>query len=300
MARGIPQRKWAGSSFTGQNRVRYPDGEHVCEACVYLCARHSPVPGRPPKPGKKFGANFRNVSHLYDSADTPPYFNASKGEKPAILAFLRRHHRHWFAAIADSGQKHVLPWCPVNPPNARRGIVLFEEATVRLPVPNGAGWTIVDRMADLLTAGCTKDEIATARYTPRAWQLCGEAALRSFEEMHGERARGSAWFDLALWLAQRDEEAVAARIAAEKEAKKRGKTRRGAARKAARRDRRPAAGAAGGVSGGGGESTQALGPATEQDDQRGAQVGDAGRVGDADDAGAAAAGAQQGRLPGIA
>ena len=35
------------------------------------------------------------------------YVNASKGEKPALRAFLSRHHEAaWFAAIAASGQKH--------------------------------------------------------------------------------------------------------------------------------------------------------------------------------------------------
>lgn len=221
-------KEWNKASFTDQNHVRCPSSEWVCEACVYLMARLSPVPGRPSKPGKKFGGNFRNYSHLYDDG---AYINCSKGEKPAILEWLRQWHGGpWFAAIADSGQKHVLPWAPVNPPGARRGSVLFDETLVMLPRSNAAGWTIVDRMVNLLTAGVTKDEIATARYTQRAWQLCGIDAIKRFERSYGQRHRGSGWFTLALWLAQRDEVKVAARIAVEKEAKKRGKTKRKAER----------------------------------------------------------------------
>lgn len=214
--RGVPTTDFGGASFVGQSRVRAPDADWVCEACVYFCSRTEPVPGRPPKDGKKFGASYRNLSHLYNDALPTPYVNASKGEKPVILAFLRRHHAGtWFAAIADSGQKHVVQWTPVNPPGAR-GRVLFEEQTIALP--DADGWRIVDDLAALLTAGATKDEIERGEYTPRAWALCPER-ISAFEAEWGARLRGGDWFALALWLAQRDEDAVTERLAAEQAAK---------------------------------------------------------------------------------
>lgn len=212
MTRGQRVEKWAGASFTGQSRVRIPSATHVCEPCVFVCSRTSPVLGRPPKEGKKLGGNFRNYSHLWNSESG--YSNASKGEKPVILDFLMGHHPGaWLAAIADSGQKHVIPWTPVNPAGTRRGIVMFDEALVTLP--DAHGWRLVTEAADLLTAGATKEEIAGGDYRAQTWLRC-EGAVRAFETNWAHERR-SAWFGLALWLSQRDEERVATRLAAEKE-----------------------------------------------------------------------------------
>ncbi len=214
--RAVAQKDWAGSSYTGQTKVRCPSSAWVCEACVYLHSRITPVPGRPAAPGKKFGGNFRNYSHLFErTPDGATYENASKGEKPIILAFLRRPKRGlWFGAIADSGQKHVIPWAPVNGPGIA-GKVLFDDTTVTLP--EAPGFVLVSDMAALLTAGAVKGDspgddtgIATGSYSPVEWSRCPEA-IRAFEA-RWSAARHSAWFRLALWLAQRDEIAVAERL----------------------------------------------------------------------------------------
>lgn len=211
LTRGAPVARWMGSNFTDQNRARNPSGTHVCEACCYIASRVSPVLGREAKEGKKFGGCFRNYSHC---ADERGYLNASKGEKPAIRSFLERDHEGvWFAAIADSGQKHVLPFTTLNGPG-RCGVVLFEEMPVEVP----DSLKLVEAMATLLTAGATKDEIERGDYRPATWLRC-EAMARAFEAAHGGE-RASPWFSLALWLAQRDEEAVEARQSAEKEEKR--------------------------------------------------------------------------------
>lgn len=226
---GHGAREWGGSSYTGQNKVRSPASTHVCEACVHLHSRITPVPGRPAAEGKKFGGNWRNYSHLYDDGAPVPYQNASKGEKPLIRAFLRAPHAGtWFAAIADSGQKHVLPWAPINP-GGSTGRVLFDETVIDLP-RTPAGWGLVDDMTALLTAGATKDEITTGRYESGAWSRCA-AAIQAFESAHAGERHGS-FFTLAVWLAQRDEEAVAVRQAAEGEARA---ARKAAARPAAKK-----------------------------------------------------------------
>lgn len=194
--RGVSRGDWMGAGFVGQNRVRAKMAEHVCEPCVWVCARRSPVPGRPPKEGKRLGGNFRNYSHLYDEAMAPAYVTASKAEKAVILAFLRRPHvGRWFAAIAESGQKHVVPFAPVNPAGAM-GRVLFEEAEVTLPRA-AASWQIADDLADLLAQGAPKREVAAGDYSPRMWRAAGDA-VRAFEARHG-MLRGGAWFDLVLW-----------------------------------------------------------------------------------------------------
>lgn len=264
VTRGQSVRDWLKASFTDQNRSRNPVASHVCEACCYVMSRTAPVLGRPPKDGKKHGGNFRNYSHLFEDgwdgasgfdrcckppADAKPdvvaehlervaafrgapgYANASKGEKPLIRDFLRREHGGvWFAALADSGQKHVLPFTPLNGPG-RGGLILFDET--RVVVPDAL--ELVDAMAELLTAGATKEEVDRGDYRPMTWQRCA-STVRMFEAEHGS-GRGGAWFGLALWLAQRDEEAVAARLAAEKEAAKAAKARKSDRRKGTRKAR---------------------------------------------------------------
>lgn len=210
VARGMPIDKWMSGSFTGQTTVACPGSNAICESCCFVMSRLSPVPGREPKEGKTLGGNYRNYSHLWE--DGAGYSNASKGEKPAILAFLSREHAgEWFAAIADSGQKHVLPYTPVNQPG-RRGSVLFDEALIRLP----EDLSLVSVMSKLLTDGATKEELERGDYRPATWQRLGRDRIRQFETEHG-RTRG-AWFGLALWLAQRDEASVAERLEAEKKA----------------------------------------------------------------------------------
>ena len=223
VTRGKTVADWMPSTYTDQARVAVPTATHTCEACCFVMSRVSPVPGRPAKDGKQFGGNFRNYCHLWeegwdatafgdDGTRIPNYANASKGQKPLIRAFLERHHAGpWFAAIADSGQKHVLPYVQTNVPGTG-GVVLFDEVQVSVP----SDVSLIGELCRMLTDGATKEELERGDYRPQTWQRLGRERLRSFEATHG-RLRGS-WFTLALWLAQRDEDAVAVRLAAEKEA----------------------------------------------------------------------------------
>lgn len=284
--------KWNGKSFTGQNRVRSPGSLYVCEPCVHVCSRIAPVPGRPPKPGKKFGGNFRNYSHCYDAGD---YVNFSKGEKPAILEWLRKPKRGpWFCAIADSGQKHTLPWVPVNPGGGVVGLVLFDETTLRLP----AELSLVATMASLLTAGATKEEITSGNYRAQTWMRCRadvEAGERTFAP-----ERGGSWFGLALWLAQRDEEKVRARLKKEKEAK-REQTNRRAKRKAENKNRRAGADTSGNVPRRvrRKRGAETLGAPANQDAQQRAASDQPRRVGNPDAEGTPTPVGEQGVLPGF-
>jgi hypothetical protein len=210
---GMPVRKWIGPAFTAHNRARAPSSSVICAGCIFLCGRLSPVPGRPPKEGKTTAGNWRNYSHwmIEDADGAWTYGNASKGEKPRILEALRsRKHGRWWMAVADSGQKHVIPWAPING-RAQAGVVIFDEEIATVP----STLDLVDEMASLLTGGATKDELDSGDWTPRAWSLLGPR-LEDFEDRH-EGKRGSPWFRLAIWLAQRDEAAVMARLQAEKE-----------------------------------------------------------------------------------
>jgi hypothetical protein len=252
---GIQYVDWNGSNFVGQNKIRNLRGKFVCDACVYFCQRNAEVPGRLPgkcsvcngtlkvlTPGKRKmnkgdpctkcdgtgmnsqGGNFRCYSHLFDSGE---YVNASKGEKSAIRQFLSSSHRGpWFAAIADSGKKHVIMWAPINS-KGQRGRVMFEELEVVIPKKHE--FLLIDHMTDLLSAGATKESLGTGQYNPGEWMRC-ESLIRTFEARWAY-SRNSPWWTLALWLAQRDEETTAHRLeeekaSKEKRAKGNGTTRR--------------------------------------------------------------------------
>jgi hypothetical protein len=206
---GVLVEKWMGDSFTSQTLARCPWSQHVCEACAYVASRISPVLGRDAKEGKKFGGNFRNYSCGFDEIG---YWNASKGEKPMIRAFLEREHTEpWFLCVADSGQKHIIPFARMNGPG-RAGVVSFDEQTIDVP----ADVSLTAEMAALLTLGVTKDELGSRDYYARSWKE-HRAEVDAFEARHGAQ-RGGGWFTLALWLAQRDNEEHARRET-EKEAR---------------------------------------------------------------------------------
>lgn len=243
IVRGLPRSRWMGANFTDQNRVAVPVSEWVCEGCVIVMA------GRPPDTQRMF-------SHLVDGEH---WLRCNKADKGRMRAWLRAVPKRgpWFAAIADSGQKHLVPWAPINHPSFV-GRVNFEGRIITL-----GDWALVDEMAELLTLGATKEEMSTGNYGPRAWALCG-ARLRAFIARVEQR---SGWFDLALWLAQRDEERVAVRLEAEKETKN---ARRRGKGKAANPDSGDAARAARGVlPHGAGERSDALGLTPVADAERG-------------------------------
>jgi hypothetical protein len=196
------QTRWQGASFTGQNRVRCPESTFVCEACVWAMA------GKPPD-------TLRMYSHFVDGRGWRKW---NKGDKAAMRDWLRAPKRgEWFAAIADSGQKHVLPWAPINSEAATAPRVHFEDRIVTL----SSDWSLLDELAELLTLGATKEEIGRGEYGPRAWLLCGEG-LRAFEARWAYE-RGGGRFDLMVWLAQRDETRVQARMEDERHARRQAK-----------------------------------------------------------------------------
>lgn len=198
---GKPWDEWAGSNFVGQNKVSSPESTIVCAACCYLSSRLSPVPGRPPKPGKKLGGNYRNYSHVYDDGAEQKYRNFSKSEKRELATWLRSEHRgRWFAAIAESGQKHVLISTPVN--EGRTGWLLFEETLVFVGRSQDQ-WRIIDATAELMALGIRKGEIETARYATKSW-ITHRRSIEAYERLV-KGSRGGGLFALSVWLAQEEE-----------------------------------------------------------------------------------------------
>jgi hypothetical protein len=260
-----------GAKFTGQNKVRCVESGYVCEPCVWSMA------GKPPD-------TLRLSSHLLDDRG---WLRPNKGAKPLQREWLREPKAgEWFAAIADSGKKHVVPWAPVNPSGLRAGTgqVLFEERLVTL-----GDWTLVDDLSSLLTAGASKERIDPCEYSADDWLRCREEIER-FED-RWSRDRSGDWWTLAIWLAQRDEAAVAVRQMREMEERDARKVR---TKKAARRHGGDALGDARRVSRERREPAQALGPNSEPASVVCAHVVIGGGVVHGDESVAAAGGSQLG------
>lgn len=176
-----------------------PEGTHVCEPCIQMLGKRKfAFPGRG-KPGGKFGPAPCNLSHGLDG-DT--YWNATKGEKPAIRAAITRHKRApWFISVADSGQKHVLPFARMQTHNGVGGWVRFETQDVF--VPDSAA-SDVERVTGMLNAGGTKAEVASGEWSPRSYKNIGVDVIRAFEAWAAPQ-RGGAWWALLVWVCQREE-----------------------------------------------------------------------------------------------
>lgn len=309
--RSLAVAKWMGSNFTDQMRCRAPWSDRVCEACAWSCSWVTPpgyvitgemaakkaakraaqqaeraAAGKGPA-GKEKGESLRLFTHLYSGGK---YRYAKKDAKADILAFLRAPKvAPWFAAVTDTGQKHVLPFAELNY-GEHGGTILFEDRELALP-PSLDGWRIVDDLVALLTAGATKDEVTRGEYRAETWIRCSEK-VRAFDGAHS-RLRGSAWFALVIWLSQRNEEAVKARHEAEKTAKeKKNGKRKGPVEP---RTKRVAASGNGGrrarassdVPRRGGEPIEALGADREPHPSVDADVGERGGVDHRDEAGPA-------------
>lgn len=202
--RGIAIDRWAGDGFGGYARATRrsdPAATHVCEACVFVCSRLSPVPGRPAKEGKKMGGNFRNYSHAAArTSDGVFYVNANKGETSLLVDFLRGAQQRgpWAMAVAETGQKHVVSTAPVNDPSSRTAAIAFEEQVVRVQTSDLV--ELVERMNALRGAsGCSGDALATGTYHPRDLQRA-RVELERFENETGRRMRGSGVLELAAFL----------------------------------------------------------------------------------------------------
>jgi len=237
--RTVRYEKWQGANFTDQNRLRgHGLSNRVCEPCAWV-HMWVPPPGwvhDPEAAARKLAAkeaaakaagkeptgidrppNLRLFWHCWDARG---YVFGTKGEKPRLREWLLSPKAGaWFCAIGDSGQKHVLPWTPLNA-DARGRRVRFEELDVEI-----GDASLVDTFSAALTAGVTKEEIESARYSPRSWSIA-ESHVRRLIAL-GRSLHGGGWWSLALWLAQRDEAAASARIEEQKAAS--------AARRAARR-----------------------------------------------------------------
>ena len=189
---GAEGAKGVAKTFLDNRRCHGAPGA-VCAACMAaMSKRQFTIDGA----GRAAPAN---LSHWGDDAG---YCFGTKSDKARILGFLTTAKRgRWFAAIADSGQKHVLPFAQFNVGGGVTGIVSFETETVLVP-PSAP--TDAAQVTAMLNAGVSKTGILSGEYLPRQIMAAGVDVIDAFESW-AKHQRGSGWFSLVVWLAQKGE-----------------------------------------------------------------------------------------------
>ncbi len=187
---GAPFTDWVKDTFTDFDRLL--PGDTVCGDCLFWLDEKSTELMR--RAGKDKPQKMRNYSHFVKGGEWTPY---SKGDKAGMRSMLLTPPFPELAAIADSGQKHIVFKARRNAPGQSAGWVLLEEMPIWVEPDRLRGMlTLLDEMLSVFSKG----EIADISYYPyRILQYGMGKWLAS--EAQVSLWRGSALFALALFLA---------------------------------------------------------------------------------------------------
>ena len=180
---GLPFQQWVRPTFTDWDKILH--GDIICQRCQFAFEEQSILLAE--KLGKDKPQRMRNYSHFVVSGQWVPL---SKSEKSRMVEILRGEFD--LAVIAVSGQKHILF-------RAVPRIVQYEEQRLHdLPT----ALRLLGPVTEMYTAGFSKQEIASGRYHPEKL-----IAFPKWYELERELRphRGSLAFEMAIFLAQREE-----------------------------------------------------------------------------------------------
>lgn len=189
---GVPFNEWVKPTFTDHDKLH--DGDVICDACLFWFGERSEELAR--RVGKEKPQRMRNYSHFVIGGKWTPL---SKGNKNQMKSLLLGEHFPELAAIAESGQKHIVFRATRNPPGSKAGWVQFEEQAL---------FVHPHKLRDLLGiiealyATFSKEEIGTGRYRQYRIRKFGLANWQALE-LQVKPIRGSLLFKLALFLAQK-------------------------------------------------------------------------------------------------
>jgi len=184
--KGVRFNDWLKPTFTNHDILR--PGDIVCTACQFSFFEASELLMR--ITGKEKPQRMRNYSHIVLNG---VWHALTKGQKPQIRTLLLQSPE--LAVIAESGQKHLVF-------RAQPGWIQFEEQKLPMyPQQLEEHMHIIDS----LYPHFSKEEIGSGHYA--AWKIrqCGVEIFTMLED-NARDMRGSLMFDLALFLAQREEQ----------------------------------------------------------------------------------------------
>lgn len=181
-------------TFTGHDGARFPSSKFVCEACAWSLNDHSLVVGRT-------GGKWRNYSHaaVYGKWLT---FTKKVEERRVLRDLLcAPPDSEWCAVVAESGQKQLAYRGPVSRGN-RRCSVLFEERVVSYQ-PSALADIVATVEAMIVTF--SKTEVSSGAWINRRIVEFGPDRFAELDAIL-RPVRGSALFDLAVFLAAKSDE----------------------------------------------------------------------------------------------
>lgn len=177
---------WVKDTFTDHDKL-FP-GDIICHACQFCTIEASEQLAT--MMGKDKPQRMRNYSHFVHNGEWIPL---SKGDKGRMIDLLKKFPP--VAVIAISGQKHIIF-------RARLGWWQIEEQST---TPLANLWKILEVVTTMYNGGFSKDEITTGRYIQRRIGEYGVTKFIQHEDIV-KRARGSNALELAIFLAQKDNE----------------------------------------------------------------------------------------------
>lgn len=111
---GIQFQDWVKPTFTDRDKLL--PGEIVCNACLFWFEEASQELAN--ITGKDKPQRMRNYSHFVVNGEWIPL---SKGDKARMVELLTSEPFPELAAIADSGQKHIVFRARRNPQGSKAG-----------------------------------------------------------------------------------------------------------------------------------------------------------------------------------
>lgn len=186
--------KWVKPTFTDFDKLQ--PGEIVCDSCMFFFNEQSQELAE--RMGKDKPQRMRNYSHFIVNGKWIP---SSKGSKTEMLQLLLGDSFPELAAIADSGQKHIVFRSIRNAPGSKAGWVQFEEQRIFL-VPDELRALLF--VVESLYVGFSKAEIESGEYA--GWRIM-KFGVNAWDTLESQikSERGKPIFSLALFLAQKEE-----------------------------------------------------------------------------------------------
>jgi hypothetical protein len=136
-----------------------------------------------------------------------PLQHASKADKSRIREWVLSapYDSAWGIAIADSGKKQIAPFAPVNAPGGRCRVLL---ETVIVDYEPAAFARHLDMVERLYRLGFTKSEIQSGNLSTGRLRGASRTDVLAFRDLALPLARaiGTPVHELAVWLAQREED----------------------------------------------------------------------------------------------
>lgn len=178
--RGTPKKKTIKPTFTDHSLARAPMSQSICEACTWALSERS----------------LRNYSIL---ATAEGLYHPSREEIQKIC--LSPPKPPFLLTIAVSGQKWLHFKTKINYSNVTF-TVAFEDMLVTVAPKQ---FEIMTKYIELLyNGGFTKDEILSGKYNSS--RIVEYSLIRFMEhEDHIRNYRGGRMFELAVFLAQKEE-----------------------------------------------------------------------------------------------